>query len=213
WTRPNETYAGQSIVMEPYYVLTKLPGREELQYLLISPLTPNNRDNMIGWMAANSDFPNYGEISVYELPKDRLILGPAQIEARIEQDTEISRQLALWDQRGSSVIRGNLMVIPIEDSFIYVEPVFLIAEGVDIPQLQRVIVTSGDKIAMQPTLWESVEALYGKRERIAGTADTTAVVPAIPLPDPDESTSAELSRLRTLWEEANDAMQNGNWTL
>src|SRR5699024_5572014 len=113
----------------------------------------------------------------------------------------------------SSVIRGNLMVIPIEDSFIYVEPVFLIAEGVDIPQLQRVIVTSGDKIAMQPTLWESVEALYGKRERIAGTADTTAVVPAIPLPDPDESTSAELSRLRTLWEEANDAMQNGNWTL
>src|SRR5699024_10666625 len=186
-------------------------GQEVLQYLLISPLTPNNRDNMIGGMAANSDFPNYGEISVYELPKDRLMLGPAQIEARIEQGTEISRQLALWDQRGSSVIRGNLMVIPIEDSFIYVEPVFPIAEGVDIPQLQRVIVTSGDKIAMQRTLWQSIEALYGKRERIAGTADTTAAVPAVPVPD--GTTSAELSQLRTLWEEANDAMQNGNWTL
>lgn len=213
WTRPNETYGGQAIKMEPYYVLTKLPGQEELQYLLISPLTPNNRDNMIGWMAANSDFPNYGEVSVYELPKDRLILGPAQIEARIDQDTEISRQLALWDQRGSRVIRGNLMIIPIEDSFIYVEPVFLIAEGVDIPQLQRVIATSGEKIAMQPTLWQAIEALYGKREqRIAAPSDTAAAeVPGVNIPV--DSSGSELSELRTLWEEANEAMQNGNWAL
>lgn len=209
WTRPNEKYGGQSIKMEPYYVLTKLPDREELQYLLISPLTPNNRDNMIGWMAANSDYPNYGEVSVYQLPKERLILGPAQIEARIDQDTEISRQLALWDQRGSRVIRGNLMVIPIENSFIYVEPVFLIAEGVDIPQLQRVIATSGDKIAMQPTLWQSVQALYGKTdERIAAAEiDTTS----IPLQTPTAERSAEFSRLQSLWNEANQALQNGNW--
>lgn len=213
WTRPNETYAGQRIKMEPYYVLTKLPGQDELQYLLISPLTPNNRDNMIGWMAANSDFPNYGEISVYELPKDRLILGPAQIEARIDQDTEISRQLALWDQRGSKVIRGNLMIIPIEDSFIYVEPVFLIAEGVDIPQLQRVIATSGERIAMQPTLWQSIEALYGKRtQRIAAPSDTAAAAVS-PLDLPADTSNVELSKLRTLWQEASEAMQEGDWSL
>jgi uncharacterized membrane protein (UPF0182 family) len=208
WTRPNEKYGGQSIKMEPYYVLTKLPGKEELQYLLISPLTPNNRDNMIGWMAANSDYPNYGEVSVYQLPKERLILGPAQIEARIDQDTEISRQLALWDQRGSRVIRGNLMVIPIENSFIYVEPVFLIAEGVDIPQLQRVIATSGEKIAMQPTLWESIEALYGKREeRIASTVTDTTTVRPLPVTEESEV----FIELKGLWDEARQALQNSNW--
>src|SRR5699024_10474231 len=127
------------------YILSKLPGEEKLQYLLISPLTPSNRDNMIAWMAAKSDFPEYGQVEVFELPKERLIQGPIQIEARIDQDTEVSRQLALWDQRGSRVIRGNLMVIPIEDSFLYVEPVFLISEGVDIPQLQRVIATTGSR--------------------------------------------------------------------
>jgi uncharacterized membrane protein (UPF0182 family) len=210
WTRPNEKYGGRSITMEPYYVLTKLPGQEELQYLLISPLTPNNRDNMIGWIAANSDYPNYGEVSVYQLPKERLILGPAQIEARIDQDTEISRQLALWDQRGSRVIRGNLMVIPIENSFIYVEPVFLIAEGVDIPQLQRVIATSGEKIAMQPTLWESIEALYGKKERIASAEiDTTATLPNQPAVS--GGTSQEFTQLQQLWNEARQALQNSNW--
>lgn len=210
WTRPNEKYGGQSIKMEPYYVLTKLPGQEELQYLLISPLTPNNRDNMIGWIAANSDYPNYGEVSVYQLPKDRLILGPAQIEARIDQDTEISRQLALWDQRGSRVIRGNLMVIPIEDSFIYVEPVFLIAEGVDIPQLQRVIATTGDKIAMQPTLWQSIEALYGKREeRIASAEIDTSIAP--PSTQAAGPTPAEFTEVQSLWNDANEALRNGDW--
>lgn len=213
WTRPNEKYGGQSITMEPYYVLTKLPGQEELQYLLISPLTPNNRDNMIGWMAANSDVPNYGEVTVFELPKDRLILGPAQIEARIDQDTEISRQLALWDQRGSRVIRGNLMIIPIQDSFLYVEPVFLIAEGVDIPQLQRVIATSGEKIAMQPTLWQSIEALYGQRQRIAAPSDTAAAA----LPQTMDQLPAEgqenYRELRNLWQDAHEALQDGDWTL
>lgn len=211
WTRPNEKYGGRTIKMAPYYVLTKLPGQEKLQYLLISPLTPKNRDNMIGWMAANSDFPNYGEVSVFELPKDRLILGPTQIEARIDQDTEISRQLALWDQRGSRVIRGNLMIIPIKNSFIYVEPVFLISEGVDIPQLQRVIVTSGDKIAMEPTLWESIEALYGKnRQRITAPADTTAALPAVNLPPEN---TAKISEIKNLFQEANQALKNGNWSL
>ncbi|MDZ7771317.1 MAG: UPF0182 family protein [Balneolaceae bacterium] len=225
WTRPNEKYGGQQIPMEPYYILTRLPGEEELQYLLISPLTPANRDNMIGWMAAKNDFPDYGEVSVFQLPKERLILGPAQIEAKIDQDTEISRQLSLWDQRGSSVIRGNLMVIPIEDSFLYVEPVFLIAQGVDIPQLQRVIVTAGDQIAMQPTLQQGIDALY--EEDVNPVALDTSATPQPPPPalgadtaaageaatTAAELTSEQVDRLRTLWQEARAAMRDGNWTL
>src|SRR5690625_6944659 len=120
--------------------------------MLISHLTPVNWYNMIAWIAAKSDPEYYGELVVFKLPKERLIYGPAQIDARIDQDPEISRQIVLWDQRGSRVIRGNLMIIPIEDSFLYVEPVFLIADGAEIPQLQRVIVSIGDHIFMQPTI-------------------------------------------------------------
>lgn len=215
WTRPNEKYGGRQTLMEPYYILTRLPGQEELQYMQITPLTPENRDNMIGWMAANSDEPNYGEITVFQLPKERLILGPAQIEAKIDQDTEISRQLSLWDQRGSSVIRGNLMVIPIENSFLYVEPVFLIAEGVDIPQLQRVIVTAGDEVAMQPTLMQGINALFG--EGLDPVAVDTTAQPAVRAAQQMTGQQAgaiseeELSRLRTLWQEAQQALRDGDW--
>ncbi|MDX1618434.1 MAG: UPF0182 family protein, partial [Balneolaceae bacterium] len=210
WTRPNEKYGGRQIKMEPYYILSKLPGEDELQYLLISPLTPSNRDNMIAWMTARSDFPYYGKVEVFKLPKERLILGPAQIEARIDQDTEISRQLSLWDQRGSSVIRGNLMVIPIEDSFLYVEPVFLIAEGVDIPQLQRVIVTAGERVVMEPTLELALEALFGKVpptpvEPVAAAADTLRPPRTVPSP--------QLTEVQQLWSDAQQALQNGDWQL
>lgn len=171
---------------------------------------------MIAWMTAKSDFPDYGEVEVFKLPKERLIFGPAQIEAKIDQDTEISRQLALWDQRGSRVIRGNLMVIPIEDSFIYVEPVFLIAEGVDIPQLQRVIVTVGNRVVMQPTLDLALEDLFGERpdeqimgpeagERVAMDTTATAATPSTAAP--------QLQEFRRLWEEAQEALRNGDWQL
>ncbi len=110
WAAPREKYGGAIINMKPYYVLVRLPGEAELQFLLMTPLTPANRPNMIAWLAARSDFPGYGELLVYKLPKDRLIHGPIQIEATIDQDTLISQQLSLWDQRGSRVIRGNLLV-------------------------------------------------------------------------------------------------------
>src|SRR5699024_2423407 len=112
WSFSKAKYAGQRITVQPYYLLTKLPGQDSLQYLLIIPLVPENKDNMIAWVAAKSDFPEYGDIVEFELPKERLILGPAQVEARIDQNTQISRQLSLWDQRGSRVVRGNLMIIP-----------------------------------------------------------------------------------------------------
>src|SRR5262249_42474447 len=161
WAPPKERYGGDTITMEPYYVLMRLPGEQRLQFLLMTPVTPNERDNMIAWLAARSDEPGYGELIVYKLSKDRLTLGPLQVEATIDQDTTISRQLSLWDQHGSHVIRGNLLVIPIDHAFLYVEPVFLLAEGTNIPQLKRVIVGDGARLAMEPTLAGALRVIFG----------------------------------------------------
>ena len=125
WVSPKEKYAGTVAPMEPYYILMKLPGSDQLEYLLMTPFTPQNRDNMISWMAARCDFPEYGKMLFYQLPKEKLIYGPKQIEAMIDQNTTISQQLTLWDQKGSRVIRGKLIVTPIENSFLYVVPVYL----------------------------------------------------------------------------------------
>jgi uncharacterized membrane protein (UPF0182 family) len=200
WTRPQEKYAGSPIQMEPYYILMRLPDEKELQYLIMTPLTPENRDNMISWMAAKSDFPDYGELVAYKLPKERLIYGPLQIEAMIDQDDVISQQLSLWDQRGSQVIRGNLMVIPVERSFIYVEPVYLIAEQTDIPQLKRVIVVYGKQVAMEPTLEEAVEVVFGARrpqERMLAPSSVQADV---------------FKQAREHLQEAEKALQQGDWS-
>ena len=152
WALPQEKYAGQAVDFQPYYLLMRLPGSEALRYFIMTPFTPQSRDNMIAWMGAECDAPDYGRIIVYQLPKERLTFGPIQIEAMIDQNAVISEQLSLWDQRGSKVIRGNLVVIPIDNAFLYVEPVYLLAEGVNIPQLIRVIVISGSKVVMEPTL-------------------------------------------------------------
>ena len=230
WRRPFEQYGGQRMLMEPYYVLGRLPGEEteELEFKLISPFTPEGRNNMIAWMAARSDPEHYGELLTYRLPKDRLIFGPAQIESRIDQDPEISRQLALWDQRGSRVIRGNLLVVPIGNSFMYVEPVFLLADRDDIPQLQRVIVAVGDDISMQPTIETAMVDLFGEdadflepevapeaipddeellaeMEEPLPVEDRPAAEPGVVV-DPDE-----LERIRSLWQEMRQAISEGDW--
>ncbi|TVQ03690.1 MAG: UPF0182 family protein, partial [Balneolaceae bacterium] len=219
WTRPIEQYGGRQVLMEPYYVLARLPDAEELEFMLISPLTPENRDNMIAWVAAKSDPGNYGDLVVYRLPKERLIYGPAQIEARIDQDPEISRQIALWDQRGSRVIRGNLMVIPIENSFLYVEPLFLLADNVEIPQLHRVIVAMGDYISMQSSINDAIFDIF---EREAGVARPLAAIPTvtgdeIPLPgvgttQVQDLSAQQLSEIRSMWRELLTALEEGNWT-
>ncbi|MFY9835479.1 MAG: UPF0182 family protein, partial [Xanthobacteraceae bacterium] len=161
WTAPMEKYAGHAQPMQPYYILAKLPGSDQLEYLLMTPFTPQNRDNMISWMAARSDFLQYGKMLFYELPKEKLIYGPNQIEAMIDQNTTISQQLTLWNQQGSRVIRGKQIVTPIENSFLYVVPLYLRAEGTNFPQLKRVIAVAGDKVVMEPTLDEALTALFG----------------------------------------------------
>jgi len=128
WQIPDELYGDSRQEMEPYYIIMKLPEEEKEEFLLMIPFTPSKKDNMIGWLAARSDLPNYGNLLVYKLPKEKLVYGPMQIEARVDQQTDISRELSLWGQRGSRVIRGNLLAIPISDTFIYVEPVYLEAK-------------------------------------------------------------------------------------
>ena len=167
WVAPNETYAGEQEPMDPYYILMKLPGSNTLEYLLMTPFTPQGRDNMISWMAARCDFPDYGKRLFFELPKEKLVYGPEQIEAMIDQNPTISQQLTLWNQNGSHVIRGKLIVTPIENSFLYIVPIYLQAEGENFPQLKRVIAVTGDHVVMEPTLDEAMADLLTRQVPMA----------------------------------------------
>ena len=204
WAQPREKYGGEQIVMQPYFILTRLPGENELQFLLMTPLTPNNRDNMIAWMAARSDFPDYGHLVVYQLPKESLFIGPVQMEAKIDQDTLISQQLSLWDQRGSRVVRGNLLIVPIEQSFFYVEPVYLISEGTNIPELKRVIISDGERLAMERTRDEAIEVVFGKQPETGSTAPAPVASSGPPSPEVHAEARAALG-------EAEAALARGDW--
>ncbi len=136
WQMPDEIYGSSRQKMEPYYIIIRLPKQKTEEYVLMLPFTPSKKDNMIAWLAARCDVPNYGNLIVYKLPKEKLVFGPMQIEARIDQQTHISKELSLWSQRGSNVIRGNLLAIPLQDTFIYVEPVYLQAEQSDMKPAQ-----------------------------------------------------------------------------
>jgi uncharacterized membrane protein (UPF0182 family) len=196
WVHPQENYAGKVAPMKPYYILMKLPGSDQLEYLLMTPFTPQKRDNMISWIAARCDFPEYGKMLFYQLPKEKLVYGPMQIEAMINQNTTISQQLSLWDQKGSKVIRGNLIAVPIENSFLYVVPVYLTAEGTDFPQLKRVIVISGDKVAMEPTLDEAIASVFGTQQPQTGHTSSRPL---------------ETGQARAAFDRAQKAMEQGDW--
>lgn len=146
--------------MRPYYTIMKLPGKENEEYILMLPFTPAGKQNLSAWMVARSDGEQYGKLVVYTFPKQKLVYGPAQMVARFNQNADISRQISLWDQRGSKVIQGNLLVIPIEESLIYVRPLYLRADAGKIPELKRVIVGYEDKIAMEPTLEQALKKIF-----------------------------------------------------
>lgn len=161
WVIANEIYAEKEQQVEPYYVVMQLPNSDQPELVLMLPFTPIRRANMIAWLAARNDQDHYGEVVVYRFPKDTLTLGPAQIDATIDQDSEISQLLSLWGQRGSQVIRGNLLVLPIKQSLLYVEPLFLKSEQSGMPQLQRVIVSYQDRLVMEPDLQRALTAIFG----------------------------------------------------
>jgi len=217
WTIPEEIYRGTAQRMEPYYVIMRLPGEEKEEFLLMLPLTPENKKNTVAWLAARSDGDNYGKLLAYFLPKDKLIYGPMQVENRIEQDTAITEQFALWGRGGSTVIRGNLLMIPIEDSFLYVEPVLLQGASGGLPELKRVIVASGDNLAMEQTLDGALDAIFG-----TGPAPTPTPTPEptetpvpTPTPTPGGEPPGEIAALVEAIQEHLDKMQEyagtGNW--
>jgi uncharacterized membrane protein (UPF0182 family) len=170
WNIPKRMVDGQEHEIEPYYTIMRLPGEKGEEFILLSPFNPSKKDNLIAWMAARSDGPHYGKLIAYFFPKQKLIYGPRQIEARIDQDAFISQQLSLWSQRGSQVIRGSMLAIPIEDSLLYVQPLYLAAEKGSLPELKRVIVSIGNQIAMEETLEASLAQLFsgaGKAQAVA----------------------------------------------
>lgn len=162
WHFPRQIYENSEETVQSYYLVTSLPDEKESEFILIMPFTPYKKNNMIAFMVAKCDMPNYGELKLYTLPKDKLSYGPLQIEARIDQTPEISKQLTLWSQKGSSVIRGNMLVIPIEESILYIEPLYLKAETSEMPELKRVIVSFADKIVMEKDLASAIEKIFYK---------------------------------------------------
>ncbi len=162
WDYARELFYNNEQEVEPYYTIMKLPDGNKEEYVLMMPFTPSNRANMSAWMCARNDGASYGRMIVYTFPKKKLIYGPRQIEARIDQDPEISKQFSLWNRGGSQIIRGNTLVIPIEKSFLYVEPVYLKAEKSEIPELKRVIVSIGNKVAMEDSLESALGAVLGE---------------------------------------------------
>jgi uncharacterized membrane protein (UPF0182 family) len=150
--------------MEPYYTVMKLPGEKKEEFILLIPFTPAKRDNLSAWLAARTDPPHYGKLIVYIFPKQKLIFGPRQVENRINQDAFISQQLTLWSQQGSQVIRGNVLVIPVEDSLLYVSPLYLASSSAgSLPELRRVITAYGNQLVMEENLEASLNSLFGGR--------------------------------------------------
>ncbi len=207
------------------HIIMRLPGEANPEFIFMTPFTPRGKDNLAAWMVARMDGENYGKLSVYRFPKQSLVYGPKQIANRINQDTDISRQLTLWDQKGSEVIRGELLVIPIEESLIYVQPIYLRAEGGSIPELKRVVVAHENRVVMGETLEEGLNALFGSvaaaqaRTNVQDSLSTLGVEPSVvgggaaaPSTAPPSGASADLLReAQTHYDRAIAAQRAGNW--
>ncbi len=178
WEIPSFDVKGQAERMEPYYTMMKLPGESGPEYIQMLPFTPRQKDNLAAWMAARSDGEHYGRLVVFQFPKQTVIFGPRQVAARISQDQVIAPQITLWNQQGSEVIQGTLLVIPIEESLLYIRPLYLRAAGGRIPELKRVIVAYQNQIVMEETLDEALGRLFPKGGQPAAAAAAAVEAPA-----------------------------------
>ncbi|MGE5398255.1 MAG: UPF0182 family protein, partial [Chitinophagales bacterium] len=203
WSIPQEIFGSnlQREQLQAYYMIMKLPGETEPEYVLMLPFTPSTKENMISWFCARCDGENYGKLKVYDFSKQELIFGPMQVESRINQNSEISQLLTLWNQQGSRVFRGNLLVIPINQSILYIEPVYLQAEQSKIPELRRIIAIYNDKVAMEPNLGDALTRLFSNEE------PATVVVPPGGESVKDLAESADL-----YFKRAQSAIQAGDWS-
>ncbi len=215
WEIPNEIYRGNEQLMDSYYIVMSLPEAEHEEFILLVPYTPRNKNNMIAWLAARSDGDAYGKLVLYQFPKQELTYGPMQIEARIDQNPEISQLITLWSQKGSRVIRGNLLVIPIAGSVLYVEPLYLQAEKSEIPELTRVIVVYRSEVALGKTLDQALQrAILG-----GGEQPVSRAAPEQPPPAQVSQPGTAQPPLRTdllaealkHYEAAQQALREGDW--
>ena len=211
WTiaQQGRSQAGQgtSDVIEPFYILMKFPGETDLEFVAILPFTPSNRNNLIGWMGARSDGENYGKLRAYHFPKTRFVDGPLQIQARIDQDPQLSSQMTLWNQQGSTVIRGNLLVIPLDDTLLFAEPIYLQAQRSPMPELRLVALATQDRLAYAPTFEQALDALLqgGRSIPPPSSTDETRAQPAqatAAFTPPSSSPSS----IRSLIDQANQAL-------
>ncbi len=225
WEIPTEIYSGEEIPVVPYYEVLTLPGQTEPEFALLQPFTPLSKKNMASLLVARQDGEHYGKLALLDFPKDKLVFGPSQVEARITNDPAISAQLTLWSQAGSEVIRGNLLVVPIEDTVMYFEPLYLQASQSPLPELTRVIVSYADKVAMEPTLIEALTKIFSEP---IDSGSTTTSTPGTTVPGGGTTTSSTTSPsgptttlsgdAQTLIEQANQhyeaavaAQQQGDW--
>jgi uncharacterized membrane protein (UPF0182 family) len=210
WSIPRIMQDGRDHEMEPYFTIMRLPGEKREEFVLLTGFNPARRDNMIAVIAARADAPNYGSLIVYTFPKQKLVYGPRQIDARVNQDPVISAAFSLWNQQGSRVLRGSLLAIPIEESLIYVQPIYLSAEQNALPELRRVIVAFGNQIAMEPTLEQSLQRIFGGRVR-----GDEAVQPRGADGKPSPALSGMVTGLAQkawdAWQRGQDAIKRGDW--
>ncbi len=210
WEFPRENYADETAQMQPYYVIMRLPGERKAEYMLMLPMVPRGRDNMIAWLAARCDGADYGHLFEYAFSKEKLFYGPYQIQARINQNPDISRQYSLWNQMGSKVILGNLIVIPIQESLLYVEPLYIRAENGQLPELQRVIASYSDRIVMGETLEQALHALFEQPGAATPTVAQAAPPPAVTVTG--GGPPANLRAASDHYSRALAALKGGNWT-
>jgi hypothetical protein len=200
WSIPVQNAFGSTNNPRPYYIVARLPGEDEEEFIVIQPFTPKNRHNLVGWMAARSRGDRYGEKILYRFPTGRHVDGPNQVEARIDNDAVISEQFTLWGQVGSEVARGNLLVIPIGEALLYAEPVFLKPEALDFPELRRIILADNRQVVMHPTLETSVDAMVGERPKVAPMIEDE-------VPAPEKRPGAAPQRLEALEETLREAIR------
>ncbi len=199
------------------HIVMKLPEEQKAEYIFMAPFTPKGKDNLASWMIARNDGAKYGKLSVYRFPKQSLVYGPRQITARINQDTDISRELTLWDQRGSEVIRGELLVIPIEEALIYVQPIYLRAQGGKIPELKRVVVAYQNQVVMAETLEAGLARLFGGNlppvpdSQIGPTVASRDSTGAAKVTATPPSSASIIAEARSHYDRAIAAQRSGDW--
>ena len=206
--------------MEPYYTIMKLPGEQRAEFIQMLPFTPRGKNNLAAWMVARSDGEHYGKMLVFQFPKQKVVFGPSQIVARINQDQEISPQITLWNQQGSEVIQGTLLVIPIEEALLYIRPLYLRASGGRIPELKRVIVAYQNRIVMEETLDQALTRLFGSAPAAPAASPLPAVFastgaaggPPADLPTPGAAGEQALARqANEHYSRAMQAQRQGDW--